>query len=304
MEAESTAPNRGWTPVVPAQSETIAVAMFQWKRLPISRGVVLRYLSYALAIVLGCGALAYGVSAIGASTYGARSEIVFPLNAQIASGSFLREDRSLSTQLVAMKSHAVLDPVAAQFNLSYNALSKKEIVSVLQNSEVIRIEVDDHSGSKAKSIVGEIAKSYLKQQTDQNATIESYLNGQIKAINNQLGTFTTQFNDLEAKRQATASLANPNPPESPAQLSVQSEISNLNGQVATLQGRLEAVTVGNLQQPQVRQLTQPYVLGSPVAPKPLRAAAAGALAGVMLAVVALTLLLRRLLKRQPLDQLD
>jgi capsular polysaccharide biosynthesis protein len=304
LEAESTPSNRSWTPVVPVPSETVAVAMFQWKRVPISRKVILRHLAYALAIVLACAGLAYGASAAGSKSYGARTEIYFPLNAQLASGSFLREDRALSTQVVVMESHSILDPVAAQFHLSYAALSKKEVVSVLQNSEVIRIEIDDRSASQAKLIAGEIAKSYLKQVPNQDTAIAAYLNKQIASINNQLGTLTTQFNDLEAKRQGQASAVNPNPPETPAELSVQSEIGNLNGQVATLQGRVDAVTVDNLQQPHVQQQTQPYVLSSPVAPKPMRAALAGALAGIMLAAVALTLMFRRLLKRVPIDQLD
>jgi capsular polysaccharide biosynthesis protein len=304
MEAESRPPNRSWTPVVPVPSETVAVAMFQWKRLPISRGVVLRYLAIALVIVLACAGIAYGVSAAGTKSYGARTTIYYPLNAALSSGSFLREDRALSSAMVAMESHAVLDPVASQFHLSFDALSKKEIVTVLQDSEVIQIEVDDRSATQAKSIAGAIAASYLRQVPNEDAITEAFLNKQIASYNTQLGTLTTQFNDLEARRQSQASVTNPNPPESPAELSVQSQITNINGQVTTLQGRLDAVTVDNLSQPQIEQQTQPYVLSSPVSPKPMRAALAGALAGIMLAAVALTYLLRRLLKRVPIDPLD
>jgi len=304
MEAEVTPPNRSWTRVVPVPTETVAVAMFQWKRLQISRQVMLRYFAYALAIVLACGALAYGVSSMGTKTYGARTTIYYPLNAALSSGSFLREDRALSSAMVDMQSHRVLDPVASQFHLTFDALSKKEVVTVLQDSEVIQIEVDDRSASQAQSIVGAIARSYLKQVPDQDATTTTFLNKQIASLNTQLGTLTTQFNDLEARRQSQSSVTNPNPPESPAELSVQSQITNLNGQVATLQSRLDAVTIDNLQQPHVEQQTPPYVLSSPVSPKPMRAALAGALAGIMLAAIALTFLLRRLLKRVPLDQLD
>jgi capsular polysaccharide biosynthesis protein len=304
LEAESTPPNHSWTPVVPVPSETVAVAVFQWKRLPISRKVLLRYLALALAIVIACAGLAYGLSSMSTKTYGARTTIYYPLNQALSSGSFLREDRALSSAMVDMQSHRVLDPVAAQFHLTFDALSKKEIVTVLQDSEVIQIEVDDRSASQAESIAGAIAKSYLQQVPDQDASTASFLDKQITSLNTQLGTLTTQFNDLEAKRQAQSSLTNPNPPESPAELSVQSQITNLNGQVATLQSRLDAVTIDNLQQPHVGQQTLPYALSGPVAPKPMRAALAGALAGIVLAAVALTLLLRRLLKRLPLDQLD
>jgi len=304
LEAESTAPNRSWTPVVPVPSETVAVAMFQWKRLRISRGIVMRYVAYALAIVVACAALGYAISAAGTKSYGARTEIYFPLNQQLASGSFLREDRSLSTQLVAMTSHAVLDPVAQRFHLSYNSLAKKVLVSVVQASEVIRIEVDDPSPAQAQALDTAIAASYLKTQPDPNITTENYLNGRVSALNTQLGTLTTQFNSLEQRRQNSTTAANPNPAESPTELAVASEISSINNQVSSLQSRLDTVTVNELQQPHVQQLTKPYLLSGPVAPKPMRVALAGALAGIMLAAIAVAFLFRRLLKRLPLDQHD
>ena len=115
LEAENAAPNRSWTPVVPVPSETVAVAMFQWKRLPISRAVVdaLHHVrTHHRARVRG--ARDTRVSALGAKSYAARTEIYYPLSANNPSGSSLRVDRGLSTQMVAMEGHAVLDPVAAQ----------------------------------------------------------------------------------------------------------------------------------------------------------------------------------------------
>jgi capsular polysaccharide biosynthesis protein len=303
-QAENRVPNRSWTPVVPVPSETVAVAMFQWKRLRISRGIVTRYLAYALAIVVACAALGYAIGSAGTKSYGARTEMVFPLNQQLASGTFLREDRSLATQVVAMSSHAVLDPVAARFHLSYTSLAKKELVSVVQASEIIRIEVDDRSPAQAQALDAAIATSYLKTQPDANIATENFLTKQISALNSQLGTLTTQFNTLEARRQASVSIGNPNPAESPVEISVASNIASVNNQITGLQGRLDTVTVNELQQPHVQQLTKSYLLSGPVAPKPMRVALAGALAGIMLAAIALAFLFRRLLKRLPLDQHD
>jgi len=304
LEAESTPTNRSWSPVVPVPSETVAVAMFQWKRLPLSKGVVLRYLAYAVVIVVACGGLAYAASSVGAKSYGARTEILYPLNQQNASGTFLREDRALASQQVMMTSHSVLDPVAAKFHLSYSQLASKETVSVLIDSEVLRIEVDDHSRSTAQAIVGAIATNYLKQVPDEDALTETHLNNELKSINAQLGTLTPQFNTLEEARQRSATVTNPNPAETPSELAVQSQISGLNQQVTAIQSRLDTVTVNQLQQPHVTQLTQPYLLTGPVAPKPLRAALAGALAGIMVAAIAVGVLVRRRLRRLPLDQLD
>jgi len=304
LEAENAAPNRSWTPVVPVPSETVAVAMFQWKRLPISRQLLTRYITYALIIVLGCAALAYAVSALGAKSYAARTEIYYPLSANNPAGSSLRVDRGLSTQMVAMEGHAVLDPVAAKYHLTYDALAKKEIVTLLQDSEVIRIEVDDKSAVRARAIARDIAASYLKTQPNTEAQTQTFLNTQIAGVNRQLASLSAQFNSLEEQRQKSATIANPNPAETPAELSVAANVASLNNELTSLQSRLDAVTVGNLSTPHVSQLTKPYTLGSPVAPKPLRAALAGALAGIMVAAIVLAFLLRRHLKRQPLDQLD
>ncbi|MGO9873993.1 MAG: hypothetical protein ACLPVY_09360 [Acidimicrobiia bacterium] len=304
LEAENAAPNRTWTPVVPVPSETVAVAMFQWKRLPISRGIIVRYVAYALLIVVACAAVGYAVAAAGTKEYGARTEIYYPLNEQLASGSFLREDRNLSSQLVEMTSHEVLDPVSAQYHISYNTLESKELVSVLQASEVIRIEVDDPSPSRALALDAAIGAGYMKTQADEDLVTESYLNGRINSVNQQLATLTSEFNADEARRQNSATVADPNPAESPAELNIQSQISSDTNEIQTLHGQLDTVTIDELNQPHVTQITKPYLLTSPVAPKPLRVALAGALAGIMLAAIAVGFLLRRLLKRRPLDQLD
>ena len=148
-EAENTPakPDRAWTPVVPVPQETVAVAMFQWKRLPLTKKIVLRYCALFAAIVIGTAILGYVVSSMGAPQYGARSEINYPLDQPSASGGFLREDRTLQTQLVAMKSQAVLQPVADKFKLSIEELSKKVTATVVQDSNVIRVQVVDSSPS-------------------------------------------------------------------------------------------------------------------------------------------------------------
>ena len=164
LEAESRA--RTWTPVLQVPDETVAVATFQWKRVPLTRGVLLRLGVIAAAIVIVCGVLAFGVSEMLPKTYGARSEIVYPLTSLNPSGDTLRTDRILATQLVAIKSRQVLTPVARDFHMTADALSKKIVASVLQNSEVIRIEADDASQAKALAI------STLTVQTNDGVRVE------------------------------------------------------------------------------------------------------------------------------------
>lgn len=297
LEAESSTPaNRTWTPVVPVPQETVAVAMFQWKRLPITRKVVLRYSALFVAIMIGCGVLGYVVSSLGPAKYGARSEITYPINAQIASGGFMRNDRTLQTQLVAMKSQAVLQPVANKFKIPITDLSKQLTATVLQDSEVIQVEVDDTSPARAQAIVAAVVAGYFKNlPPDANTVSEGVLNRQIAAIDAQRDTLNNRIASLEAARQSAGSTA----PVSAAELSAQSQLTDLLTQRSSAQTQLNAIVLQQAQQPHVQLLTQPYLMNGKVSPKPLQGAIAGLLAGIMIAALVVGLLFRRLLKRQP-----
>lgn len=297
LEAESSTPaNRTWTPVVPVPQETVAVAMFQWKRLPITKKVVIRYAALFVAIVIACSVLGYVVSSLGTPKYGARSEVTYPINAQIASGTFMRTDRTLQTQLVAMKSQAVLQPVADQFKMSVADLSKALTATVLLDSEVIQLEVDDASPARAQAIVGAVVKSYFKNLgPDQNTVSEGILTKQIAGYNTQRDSLNSKIATLEANRLAQ----NPVPAEGAPELGYQSQLNDLATQISNAQTQLNTLSVQEAQQPHVQQLTQPYLLPGKVAPKPLQGAIAGFLAGIMVAALVVGLLIRRLLKRQP-----
>ena len=140
-------------------------------------------------------------------------------------------------------------------------------MTLLQDSEVIRIEVDDKSAVKARVIAGAIAASYLKTQPNTDVQTEAFLNTQIAGVNRQLASLSAQFNSLEEQRQKSATIANPNPAETPAELSVAAQMASFNSNLASLQSRLDAVTVGNLSTPHVSQLTRPYALGHPGCPQ-------------------------------------
>ena len=297
LEAESKA-QRTWTPVLQVPEETVAVATFQWKRVPLTKGVVLRLLAVAAAIVVVCGALAFGVSEMLPKTYGARTEIVYPLNAEIASGSTLRQDRTLSTQLVAIKSRTVLTPVALKYHMTADALSKKIVASVLSDSEVIRIEADDASQAKALAIVSDVAKEYIKNAANtSDAQAEAQLSRQISDLNGQITLLTNNLSAAQARRQNSAT---PNT-ASPEEVQLQTQLSNANSQLNSAQTQLTQLSLNDVQSPKLKQLTQPYEAGK-VAPKPIRTGIAGILAGMMIAAGVIVLLLRRRLRNLPADQ--
>jgi capsular polysaccharide biosynthesis protein len=297
-EAENTPakPDRAWTPVVPVPQETVAVAMFQWKRLPLTKKIVLRYAALFVAIMIGVAVLGYVVSALGPAKYGARSEITYPLDQPSASGGFLREDRTLQTQLVAMKSQAVLQPVADQFKLPIETLSKKVTATVVEDSNVIRVQVVDASPARATKLTGAVVAAYFKSLgTDANTETEALLSKKITDLDTQRTILSSRIAGLEATRLAQ----NPVPSQSATELQLQSELDDLTSQRSAAATQLSQVTVAQLQQPHVEQLTQPYLMSGKVAPKPLQGAIAGFLAGIMIGILVIGLLIRRLLKREP-----
>jgi capsular polysaccharide biosynthesis protein len=286
LEAESKA--RTWTPVLQVPDETVAVATFQWKRVPLTRGVLLRLGAIAAAIVVACGVLAFGVSEMLPKTYGARSEIVYPLTSLNPSGDTLRTDRILATQLVAIKSRQVLTPVATTFHMTADALSKKIVASVLQNSEVIRIEADDASQAKALKIVTAVANKYIQtaSASGSNAAAEVLLKGQINSLNATVSGLTGRLSAATSSRD---------------QAQLQTQLNNASTQLNTASSQLSQLEVSDAQTPKLTQLTQPYAAGK-VAPKPMRAGIAGVLAGMLIAGGVIVLLLRRRLRNMPADQ--
>jgi len=284
LEAESRA--RTWTPVLQVPDETVAVATFQWKRVPLTRGVLLRLAAIAAAIVIACGVLAFGVSEMLPKTYGARTEIVYPLSANNPSGDTLRTDRVLATQLVAIKSRQVLTPVAAKYHMTADQLSKKIIASVLQDSEVIRIEADDASQGKALKIVSDVSTAYLASaaKATSNVDVENALRKQISDANTKIAT-------LNAQR-----------PQSSAEvLQQQTQLNIANSQLSSATSQLNQLAINDASAQTVKSLTNPYAAGK-VAPKPMRAGIAGVLAGMLIAAGVVVLVLRRRLRDIPADQ--
>ena len=75
-----------------------------------------------------------------------------------------------------MKSQAVLQPVADKYHMSVGDLSKQVTATVVEDSDVIRIEVDDKSPARAKALVGAVTAAYFKNLgTDANTATEKLL---------------------------------------------------------------------------------------------------------------------------------
>ncbi len=199
------------------------------------------------------------------------TEIYYQLGQSNPSG-FLRQDRALSTQLVKIKSREILTPIARANHVSVDALASKVHPSVLEESEVLRIEVDDKSRARAQAMVGAITDAYLK------VARQDSLDDVLKARTQDLDEVNRQINDLNAQLGNAATSAQ--------QAAVQSQLSNLDDRKTSLQSTIDELTTEQAERPTIEQITQPYLLDSPVSPKPMKAAVAGGLAGFALVAVA------------------
>jgi capsular polysaccharide biosynthesis protein len=251
-----------------------------------------RYIGYGIVIVVLATVAGYGFAALGNKVWAARSEVVYELDAERPTG-FLRQDRQLTTQLVTIRSHAVLEPVAAANELTVDELSKKVDASVVGESEVLRIEVHDGSPDRAETLAAAIASTYLSTTPNGTADARAHLEGELATLDERIEQLGAQVVELEQARLADAPANDPSPPLTAEEVTLQTEMQSLLDDRTEVRSRLEEVTVDELREPQVELITEAYVLDDPVSPRPKLAAAAGALAGLLVAAVTVSVLVWR-----------
>jgi uncharacterized protein involved in exopolysaccharide biosynthesis len=279
-------------PSVPAEP-VLAVIDFEPRRSALRTVDVLRYALYAVVIVALAATSAYVAASRGPNVYGARAEILFERRTEQSTG-FLREDRDLSTQLVTFKTRAVLGPVAAANGLGIDALAKKVTVGIVDSSEIIRVQVTDRSRARGEKLVAAITHQYLAGAGSPAASAtKQFLEKSQAKLDATLDDLTARSAALERLRLGRVTVGNPNPLPTSEQTLVDARITSLLDQRAEVSARLEGATIDFINRPRVAQITKPYTLADAVSPKPLNAAAAGGLAGAVLAVIAVAVLARR-----------
>lgn len=227
----------------------------------------------ALAIVpaLMAGMLSTRQDAV----YAARADVVYSLQANATSDDNLRTDRRLSTQLTLLRSRGLLDPAAQLLGMTSEELRKNFSVSLVDNSEVFRLEAKAPTRGEAMKRVAAIANLYIERDRQGSDVRKTYLNEQLDAL-------TTEQQSLSAR---LASLK-PSAVDDP----VNSEIDVVTDQLLTIdESRVELAR--ELSELEFRQRTggavsllgQPYALDDKVSPKPLLAVIAGLSAGLALA---------------------
>jgi capsular polysaccharide biosynthesis protein len=250
-------------------------------------------------MMLAGAAAGYVVAGFGPTVHGARSEIVYHLETT-QSADFLRTDRQHTTQLVLIKSRAVLAPVAASAHLSFEELSRKVQATMVAGSEVIRIEVDDRSAARAKDLASAISARYLDLATENNGDSESALiDRQIATVDAQRRRVDDELSRLQQKRLAPIFNGRDVPAPSSRERDLNAELDDLLDQRQELVARQNDVTLQRLDAPTVKRLDAPYALSDPVSPRPKRAALIGAVAALLVALLLVALLTRRQLHGRP-----
>jgi capsular polysaccharide biosynthesis protein len=273
-------------------SPQLAVVESEPGRLAVTPTFLARMGLLAVVMVLVGAAAGALVSALGPTVHGARSEIIYHLE-NTQSADFLRTDRQHTTQLVLIKSPAVLAPVASSAHLSLAELTRKVSASMVDDSEVIRIQVDDRSAARARTLVTAISTRYLAlaQRNADAGDDTSTIDDEIAALDAQRHDLEEQLIRLETKRSSDT------PSDHAQQLS--SELNDLSDQRQQLVARQNDEAVRRVEAPTISRVTAPYVLADPVSPRPARAALIGAVAALLVAVVVIAFLSRRAIDARP-----
>ncbi|MDQ4010926.1 MAG: hypothetical protein M3228_09575 [Actinomycetota bacterium] len=205
-------------------------------------------------------------------TYGARAEIFYPIS-RGQGGDPLRQDRQLSTQVVFLKSRAVLGPVAQKQGRQFEDLDEGVSVKVLENSEVIQVEAHGSTVLVAMQTLQAVVDGYLKLAGQPSGVLRDLETQLADARQNtaQLQTRVQQLITVVLAGTATQTSLN----EARAQLT-----ASLDREKA-IQARIDEVTLTSRAGSDAQLLTPPYSLADPVSPQPLITAGTGALVGLL-----------------------
>ncbi|HKR50812.1 MAG TPA: hypothetical protein VJT72_14760 [Pseudonocardiaceae bacterium] len=254
-------PQRSTSPIMPASDSP-------------GSGVTRLVLVALILIMLGTAAGLLGALVLP-KTYGARAEILYPIGQDQQGGDPLRQDRQLSTQLVFLKSRAVLGPVAQQQGRQFKDLDEDLSVKILQTSEVIQVEARGRTKEAARQTLQAVMDGYLAL-AGQPVGVTRNLDVQLAEVRANTARLQTQEKQRTTDVQAgTATQASLNEARAALTASVDRE--------KAIQARIDEINLTGRSGPNAQLLTQPYVLPDPVRPQPLIAAGTGALVGLLVA---------------------
>jgi hypothetical protein len=224
-------------------------------RTPPSRSLTVgqrfRIAAVAALLVLIGAATGFAASTFIPTEYGARVDILYPLSVEQPTG-FLRDDRNLTTQLLLIESRQVLTEVGAEHGLTPEQMDEKISATIVESSEIIRVEARDGSRDTGVVLADAVVSRYMAYaNVFRPSPVRQYVQSQLDETRRLLDTR----------------------PEDPVLLARE------NGLVA----QLDSITTDELSSPRPSILAPAYSLPDPVSIGPVITTAAGTLLGLLVA---------------------
>jgi hypothetical protein len=251
-----------------------------------------------LWIVIAIGSIMAGLPAVLAGmiasrqtpVYAARADVQFRIDGPVSSDN-LRTDRRLSTQLVSITSRALLEPIAKERGLTYDVLRKATSTSIVDNSEVIRIEVRNTDRAKALSTVQAVVDAYLKRARGEFEVRRASLEKQVNVLVGEQQVVTDRVLALGRAAETAAAVAPPGttPVVSPELVLLQERDRSLEAQRLALRTQLNDLEYRIQTGGPAVMIGDPYGVNEQISPKPVLAEIAGGLVGLTLAATTVSL---------------
>lgn len=247
---------------------------------------LLRLVGIGLAITFLGLLIGYVVGSSGAKVYAARSEVLYEISQERPTG-FLREDRSLTTQLALMRSRSVLNSVATATGMRVEDIEASLTVELVGgSSEIIRVEAHDPSSAKALAIVTAVIDRYLTVTREQGTKDAlTYLQEARDRVAADIAGKRSEINQFAVASTGTAA--------DPRLTAAQAELSSLLSRSDSLSTDIDKLTVGQRTQQRIEVLVPAYALADPVGPRPLLATAGAGLTAALIAAFVVAFLGRR-----------
>lgn len=244
-----------------------------------------RLVMLTLTIILLGAAAGLAGALVLPKTYGARAELLYSANQPEQGGDPLQQGRELSTQLVLLKSRAVLGPVAQKQGRRYEDLDKDVSVSVLENSNVIQVE--------ARSSTGPVALQTLQAITNGYLALSGQTSGVVRNLDAQLAEARQNTAQLQTRIPQLVSAVLAGTANQTSLDDARAQLTASQDREKALQARIDEITLTGQAGPAAQVLTPPYSLPDPVSPQPLIATGIGALVGAIVAATMLAVGARR-----------
>jgi uncharacterized protein involved in exopolysaccharide biosynthesis len=231
-------------------------------------------------IVVGAAIAAHLYADRRQEVFGGRAEILY-VGREIPSAT--EAERQMATQRALLDSASTLAPVARRFGLALNDLDQHVSVESVGDSNVLRLTVGDPDPALAVGVTQAVAESYIAQvRRGESPALEKakgLIESRIEELAGQLSDLQRRFGYSQQQVAATQSTVEDG--------QLLADMQSLLGRIGSLQDRLTELEVQQITDSGARILTRAYLLDEPLEPQPLRAAAAGAIAGLFVACLAL-----------------